>query len=66
METCRIATVIPLVHDGQAGVLQKKMLKRYERSQYVYENKQNMDKMPGEKSDIYVEPTRVLQKKAAL
>jgi len=30
------------------------------------ENKQNIDKMPGEKSDIYGKPTRFLQKKAAL
>jgi hypothetical protein len=39
------------------------MLKRYERSRYLYENKQNMGKMPGEKSDIYGKPTRFLQKK---
>ncbi len=30
------------------------MLKKYEQSQYVYENKQIWDKMPGKKSDIYV------------
>ncbi len=45
------------------------MLEKYERSQYVYENKQISDKMPVKKSDIYVkdsdiyvEPTRILQK----
>ena len=36
------------------GILQKKMLKKYVRSRYVYENKQISDKMPGKKSDIYV------------
>jgi len=36
------------------GVLQKKMLKKYERSQYVYENKQISDKLPGKNSDNYV------------
>jgi len=38
------------------------MLKIYERSHYVYEKKQKYDKMPEEKSDIYVQPTRILQK----
>jgi hypothetical protein len=33
-----------------------------ERSRYVYENKQNADKMTGEKLDICVEVTRILQK----
>ena len=47
------------------GMLQKKMLKEYEQSRYVYENKQISDKMPYEKSDIYVEPAQVLQKTAA-
>jgi hypothetical protein len=32
-----------------------------ERSHYVYENKQNMDKMPHEMSDIYGNMTRILQ-----
>jgi len=45
------------------GVLHKK---RYERSRYLDENKQNIDKMPGEISDIYGKPTRFLQKKTAL
>ncbi len=39
------------------GMLHKKMLKNDERTQYVYENKGNMDTMPDEKSDIYVELT---------
>ncbi len=46
------------------GLYRKKMLKRYDRSQYVFENKQNIDKMPDKDSDIYVEVTRVLQKNA--
>ncbi len=46
------------------GLHRKKMLKRYDRSRYVYENKQNMDKMPDEKSGIYIDMTRVLQKNA--
>ena len=55
------------LREGPAGgTRRKKMLKKYERSPNVYENKQNSDKMPGKKSDIYVEPTRVLQKTAAL
>jgi len=41
---------------------QKGMLKIYERSQNVYENKQNIDKVPDGKSDIYVEVMRFLQK----
>ncbi len=36
------------------GYCKKKMLEKYERSQYVYENKQISDKMPVKKSDIYV------------
>ena len=44
------------------GRLRKKMLKNDDQSQYVYENKRNMDTMPDEKSDIYVDLTRVLQK----
>ncbi len=39
------------------------MFKNNERTQYVYENKGNMDKVPDQKSDIYVEMTRFLQKK---
>ena len=33
-----------------------------ERSRYVYENKQNYDKMPGEISDIYGKAARFLPK----
>ncbi len=36
------------------GYSRKKMLKNHERTRNVYENKQNSDKMPGKKSDIYV------------
>ena len=41
---------------GTSGerILQKKMLKKYDRSRYVHENKQISDTMPGKKSDIYV------------
>ena len=42
---------------GRRGCSTKKMLKNDERTHYVYENKGNMDKMPGEKSDIYVRMT---------
>jgi len=44
------------------GYLEKKMLKIYERSRNVYENKRTSDKMPNGKSDIYVEMMRFLQK----
>ena len=64
METRRISTVSPYILDGSTGNAQKKMLKKYVRSRNVYENKQNMDKMPDEKSGIYVDMTRVLQKNA--
>jgi len=61
MATCRI-TILPLNFQKlQAGYPTKKMLKKWDRSRYVYENKQNSDKMPGEKSDIYVAMTRFLQ-----
>jgi hypothetical protein len=36
------------------------------RSHQVYENKQIYDKMPDEKSDIYVEVKRILQKTTGL
>ena len=45
------------------GILQKKMLKKDVRSRNVYENKGNKDKVPDEKSDIYVNMTRILQKR---
>ena len=41
---------------------EKKMLIYDDRSRYVYENKQNYDKMPGEMSDIFGKVTRFLQK----
>jgi len=47
-------------------LLHKKDLKNCERSRNVYENKQNMDMMPDDKSDIYVESTPVLQKTEVL
>jgi hypothetical protein len=36
------------------------------RTRNVYENKENLDIMPDEKSDIYVDPTCILQKTAVL
>ena len=42
---------------GPRGCSTKKMLKNNDQSQYVYENKRNMDTMPDEKSDIYVDLT---------
>ncbi len=39
------------------GIRYKKILKNNERSHYMYENKGNMDTMPGEKSDNYVRMT---------
>jgi hypothetical protein len=44
----------------------KKMLLNYDRSRNVHENKQNHDKMPDEKSDIYCKVRRILQKTAHL
>ena len=41
------------------------MLLYDERSRYGYENKQKIDIMPDEKSDIYVDMTWILQKIAA-
>jgi len=41
------------------------MLEKYERTHYVYENKGSIDTLPDGKSDIYVDMTRLLQKKAA-
>jgi hypothetical protein len=48
------------------GYLEKKMLKIYERSWNVYENKQTSDNMPDRKSDIYVEAERLLQEEKGL
>ena len=44
----------------------KKILIYDDRSQYVYENKQNYDKMPDEMSDFYGKVTGILQKIADL
>ena len=43
----------------------KKMLQKDKRSHYVYEKKGNKDKVSNGKSDIYVDMTRLLQRKAA-
>jgi hypothetical protein len=45
------------------GDAPQKDVKKNERSRYVYENKRKMDKVPDQKTDIYVEMTRFLQKK---
>jgi len=50
----RMSRLINAFGKIRQGVLQKKMLKKYERSQYVYENKQISDKLPGKNSDNYV------------
>ncbi len=42
--------------------LPKKMLIYNDQSQYVYENKRNMDTMTAKKSDNYGNMTRILQK----
>jgi len=44
----------------------KKMLKMCDRSRNVYEIKQNMDKIPGEKSDVNGKSMQVLQRKTVL
>ncbi|MGD0223785.1 MAG: hypothetical protein ABSF71_15755 [Terriglobia bacterium] len=46
--------------------LEIKVLMYDVRSRNVYENKQNNDKIPDEKSDIYGKVTRILQKIAHL
>jgi len=48
--------------DGSRGCFTKRCLKNDDQSQYVHENKGNIDTMPDEKSDIYVDLTRLLQK----
>jgi len=58
----RLANTLARVREG---ILQKKMLKKDERSHYIYENKGNKDKVPDEKTDICVDMTRLLQIKAA-
>jgi hypothetical protein len=50
------------VRNGRRGRNEIKNI--YDRSRYVYENKENKDKMPGEKLDIYFEVTRILPKSA--
>jgi hypothetical protein len=45
-----------------AGLVHHKIKKYCDQSRYVYENKQNSDKMPGERLDIYIKVTRFLQK----
>jgi len=49
--------LISALANVRQGILQKKMLKRGVRSRNVYENKGNKDKVPDEKSDIYVDMT---------
>ena len=48
------------------GLVHHKIKKYYDQSQYVYESKQNRDKMPGERLDIYIKVPRFLQKKSGL
>ena len=46
------------------GKIRPRDVKNEGRTDYVYENKQEHDKMSCEKSDIYVEVKRILQKTA--
>jgi len=62
MVTCRISTLSLDFKEVQKKWSAKKMLRKCELSRYVYEKKENMDIMPGGKSNIYVDMTRVLQK----
>ena len=48
------------------GQVHHKIKKYYDQCRYVYENKQNSGKMPGERLDIYIKLTRFLQKIAGL
>jgi hypothetical protein len=52
------ASPIPWRKSGR-GYSKKRMLKVIERTRNVYENKRDMDGMPGEKSDTYVDLTRL-------
>ena len=60
----RILALTPYIRADYRKTPEKKMLKRAVRSRNVYENKGNKDKVPDAKSDIYVDMTRLLQKKA--
>jgi hypothetical protein len=44
------------------GLVDHKIKKHHDQSRYVYENKQNSGKMPGERLDIYIKLTCFLQK----
>jgi len=50
----------------RSGIPEKRILFLYDRSQYVYENKQGSDKIPAEKQNIGVNLTQTLQKIAGL
>ncbi|MFZ0964386.1 MAG: hypothetical protein WAO35_26265 [Terriglobia bacterium] len=50
----RLWRLISALGKVRQGCSRKRMLKNHERTRNVYENKQNSDKMPGKKSDIYV------------
>ncbi len=50
----------------QRGPIEKKDVNYYVQSPNVYENKQNSDKMPAEKSGITAQPEGFLQKEATL
>jgi len=63
-QTYRVLVLTPYTPADYRKTPEKKMLKKDERNHYVYENKGKKDKMPDEKSDIYVDTTRLLQKKA--
>jgi hypothetical protein len=58
----RMFRLINAFRNIQQEILQKKMLEMYERSRYVYENKQISDRMSENKSDIFALLMRILQK----
>jgi hypothetical protein len=47
---------------GKVAGIKLKKEKSYDRSQYMYENKQNKDNMTGEMTDIYANSTHISQK----
>ena len=50
----RILALTPYNHEDYRNSPEKKILKKYERSRNVYENKRNMGDLPDKNSDIFV------------
>jgi hypothetical protein len=62
----RVFALTPYIPADYKNTPEKKMLKNYERSQYVYENNRKIDTMTEKnpaiyayRSDIYFNPTRI-------